>query len=65
MPLSGGYYDRRLSGHYGVIVLIVAAIAIPQIIMAWCSGKDSTLEKQIEILTQEIETLKQQQSVTP
>lgn len=48
---------------YGLIALIVAAIAIPQIIMAWRSRKDRTLEKQIETLTQEIETLKQQRIV--
>ena len=50
---------------YGLIALIVAAIAIPQIIMAWRSRKDRTLEKQIETLTQEIETLKQQRIVNP
>ena len=50
---------------YGLIALIVAAIAIPQIIMAWRSRKDRSLEKQVEILTQEIETLKQQKIVHP
>ena len=50
---------------YGLIALIVAAIAIPQIIMAWRSRKDRSLEKQIEHLTQEIETLKQQRIVNP
>ena len=50
---------------YGLIALIVAAIAIPQIIMAWRSRKDRALEKQIETLTQEIETLKQQRIVQP
>ena len=46
---------------YGLIALIVAAIAIPQVLMAWRSGKDRALERQIETLTQEIEILKQQQ----
>lgn len=50
---------------YGLIALIVAAIAIPQIIVAWRSRKDRSLEKQIETLTQEIETLKQQRIVNP
>ena len=48
-----------------MIALIVAAIVIPQLIMAWRSGKDRSLERQIETLTQEIETLKQQRIVNP
>ena len=50
---------------YGLIALIVAAIAIPQLIMAWRSGKDRSLERQIETLTREVETLKQQRIVNP
>ena len=50
---------------YGLIALIVAAIAIPQILMAWRSRADRSLEKQIETLTQEIETLKQQRIISP
>ena len=50
---------------YGMIALIVAAIAIPQLIMAWRSGKDRSLERQVEALTREIETLKQRQIVNP
>lgn len=50
---------------YGLIALIVAAIAIPQLIMAWRSGKDRSLERQVETLTREIETLKQQRIVNP
>jgi hypothetical protein len=50
---------------YGLIALIVAAIAIPQLILAWRSGKDRSLERQIEVLTREIETLKQQRIVNP
>ena len=33
---------------YGLIALIVAAIAIPQLILAWRSGKDRSLERQVE-----------------
>lgn len=50
---------------YGLIALIVAAIAIPQLILAWRSGKDRSLERQVEVLTREIETLKQQRIVNP
>lgn len=56
--------------------IIIACIGIPLAILAigatvWGilanrrSRKDQTLEKQIEILTQEIETLKQQRIVNP
>ena len=48
-----------------LIALIVIAVGAPQIVMAWRSRRDRTLEKQIEILTQEIETIKQQQIVNP
>ena len=50
---------------YGLIALIVAAIAIPQLILAWRSGKDRSLERQVEVLTREIETLKRQRIVNP
>ena len=50
---------------YGMIALIVAAIAIPQLIIAWRSGKDRSLERQVEALTREVETLKQRQIVSP
>jgi len=50
---------------YGLIALIVAAIGIPQIIMAWRSEKDQDHAKQIQELRQEIETLKQQQIIRP
>ena len=50
---------------YGLIALIVAGIAIPQMLIAWRSGQNSALEKQVENLTQEIETLKQQRIVNP
>ena len=56
--------------------IIIACIGVPLAILAigatvWGilaqkrSGKDRALEKQIENLTQEIETLKQQQVVRP
>lgn len=47
-----------------LIALIVIAVGAPQIVMAWRSRSDRTLEKQIETLTQEIETIKQQQIVS-
>ena len=54
------------SGCYHVLMpLIVAAIGIPTAIMAWRSGKDRSLERQVETLTREIETLKQQRIVSP
>ena len=59
--------DNRLSTYNWVLIvfmlLIVAAIGIPTAIIAWRSGKDRSLERRVETLTQEIETLKQQQSV--
>jgi len=48
-----------------LIALIVIAVGAPQIVMAWRSRRDRTLEKQIETLTQEIETIKQQRTVSP
>ena len=48
-----------------LMVLIVVAVGVPQVVIAWRSRKDRSLEKQIETLTQEIETLKQQRIVSP
>ena len=48
-----------------LIALIVIAVGAPQIVMAWRSRRDRTLEKQIETLTQEIETIKQQRALSP
>ena len=48
-----------------LMVIIVVAVGLPQVVIAWRSRKDRALEKQIEILTQEIETLKQQRIVSP
>ena len=48
-----------------LMALIVVAVGLPQAIVAWRSRKDRALEKQIEVLAQEIETLKQQRIVNP
>jgi len=55
---------------YALIALIVAAIAIPQIIMAWRGRIDTTRDKNMEELArkiseqaEEIEMLKQQRTV--
>lgn len=49
--------------------LIIACIAIPMalitLMIAWRSVKDNSQEKQIEVLTQEIETLKQHRIMNP
>ena len=50
---------------YGLIALIMAAVGIPQIIMASRSGRDREQDRRIEELRQEIETLKQQRIVNP
>ena len=61
--------EKRLSTYnwviYVLMPLIVATIGIPTAIMAWRSGKDRSLERQVETLAQEIETLKQQRIVNP
>ena len=48
-----------------LIALIVIAIGIPQIIMAFRSRKDRDQERKIEELIREVETLKQQRIVSP
>ena len=50
---------------YGLIALIVAAVGIPQIIMVWRSRSDRSLERRIEELSEDIETLKKQRIVNP
>ncbi|RKU37491.1 hypothetical protein C6496_10435 [Candidatus Poribacteria bacterium] len=50
---------------YGLIALIVTAIAIPQILIAWRAEKSRSLERKVEMLTEEIETLKRQQIIHP
>ena len=61
--------EKRLSTYnwviYVLMPLIVATIGIPTAMIAWRSGKDRSLERQVETLTQEIETLKQQRIVNP
>ena len=61
--------EKRLSTYnwviYVLMPLIVATIGIPTAIIAWRSGRDRSLERQVETLTQEIETLKQQRIVNP
>ena len=61
--------DKRLSLVTTLIValiaLIVLAVGIPQILMALRNRRDESLEKQIQTLTQEIETLKQQRIIQP
>ena len=53
----------------GLLVAIIAIIGLPlailTIFLGWRSIKDNTQEKQIEVLTREIEALKQQQIVNP
>jgi anaerobic ribonucleoside-triphosphate reductase len=49
--------EKRLSTYnwviYVLMPLIVAAIGIPTAIMAWRSGKDRSLERQVETLKQQ------------
>ena len=54
--------DRNI---HWVMALILVAIGIPQVIVAWRSRKDRALETQVKTLTQEVETLKQQRIVNP
>ncbi len=48
-----------------IVALIIVVIGVPQIIVIWRSRKDRLIAKQIETLTREIETLKQQRIVNP
>ena len=48
-----------------LMALIVVAVGIPQVIIAWRSRKDHAQERQIEELIREVETLKQQRIVSP
>ena len=61
--------EKRLSTYnwvlYVFMPLIVAAIGVPAAIMAWRSVKDHSLERQVEALTREVETLNQRQIVSP
>ena len=71
VTVQTGHLEKSLSIYSGLLYifmpLIVAAMGIPTAIMAWClvKEKEHSLEKQVEILTQEIETLKRQQIIHP
>lgn len=53
----------------GILIAMIAIIGLPlailTIFLGWRSIKDNTQEKQIEVLTREIEALKQQRTVNP
>ena len=61
--------EKRLSTYnwviYVLMPLIVAAISIPPAIMAWRSRSEHTLERRMEAMAQELETLKQQRIARP
>ena len=61
--------DKRISSDSGwtkfLLTIVVAIVGIPTAIIVWRSRKDQTLAKQIEVLTQEIETLKQRRIANP
>ena len=48
-----------------LMAIIVVAVGIPQIIIAWRTKRERAQEKQIETLIREVETLKQQRIVNP
>ncbi len=58
-----GSVEKRLNMLFGVVIALIAVIAVPQIIIAWRSSKYSELEKKVEQLTGEIQILKQQRIV--
>ena len=61
--------DKRLSTYgwviYVLMPLIVVLIGIPTVLITWRSGSNRSLEQQVEMLTQEVELLKQQRIVNP
>ena len=70
------YVDTKIEGVktpiawlIGILVAMIAIIGLPlailTIFLGWRSIKDNAQEKQIEVLTREIELLKQQQIVNP
>ena len=70
------YVDAKIEGVktpiawlIGILVAMIAIIGLPlailTIFLGWRSIKDNTQEKQIEVLTREIELLKQQRTVNP
>ena len=54
--------DKQISW---LMVLIVVAVGIPQVIVAWRSRKDREQDRKIKELTRDIETLKQRQIINP
>ncbi|MCY3724652.1 hypothetical protein F4X88_14870 [Candidatus Poribacteria bacterium] len=56
-------FDHANNYTYALIALIVIAVGIPQIIIASRWRKDVQLEKQMQTLTQRLETLEQQRIV--
>ena len=50
---------------FAMIAIIGLPLAILTIFLGWRSIKDNAQEKQIEVLTREIELLKQQRTVNP
>lgn len=48
-----------------LMAIIIVAVGIPQIVIAWRSRKDREQERRIEELAREIEALKQQRIVNP
>ena len=48
-----------------LMAIIIVAVGIPQIVIAWRSRKDREQDRRIEELAQEIESLKQRQVVNP
>ena len=61
--------NKRFSTYNWVIYilmpLIVATIGIPTVVIAWRVGTDRSLERKVETLAKEIETLKEQRIVNP
>ena len=64
-----GSVDKRFSAYNWVIYilmpLIVATIGIPTVVIAWRVGTDRSLERRVETLAKEVETLKEQRIVNP
>ena len=48
-----------------LMAIIIVAVGIPQIVIAWRSRKDREQDRRIEELAREIESLKQQRIVNP
>ncbi len=57
-----GGIEKQITWLMGIIIV---AIGIPQVIVAWRSRKDREQDRRIEELAREIESLKQRQIVNP